>query len=112
MLADRLVLTSGFEPAALARALGPYHEMRLDMAAGQLLDVAGPRGAGLRPRRGRLKGGSYTVEGPLLVGAALAVDAPEVADALRAYGAPLGGAFQLATTCTIGRALTASRPRP
>ena len=31
----------------------------------------------------------------MLVGAALAVDAPEVADALRAYGAPLGEAFQL-----------------
>ena len=96
VLADRLVLTSGFEPAALARALGPYHEMRLDMAAGQLLDVAGAAGEpGSALAAARLKGGSYTVEGPLLVGAALAVDAPEVADTLRAYGAPLGEAFQL-----------------
>ena len=96
VLADRLLLTSGFDPTSLARALSPYHEMRLDMAAGQLLDVAGIAGepdAALAAAR--LKGGSYTVEGPLLVGAALAADAPEVADALRAYGAPLGEAFQL-----------------
>lgn len=96
VLADRLLLTSGFDPASLARALSPYHEMRLDMAAGQLLDVAGIAGEpGAARAAARLKGGSYTVEGPLLVGAALAADAPEVADALRAYGAPLGEAFQL-----------------
>ncbi|MGZ8631922.1 MAG: polyprenyl synthetase family protein [Actinomycetota bacterium] len=96
VLADRLLLTSGFDPASLARALSPYHEMRLDMAAGQLLDVAGIAGEpGAARAAARLKGGSYTVKGPLLVGAALAADAPEVADALRAYGAPLGEAFQL-----------------
>jgi geranylgeranyl diphosphate synthase type I len=105
VLADRLLLTSGFDAAAIARALVPYHEMRLDMAAGQLLDVSGS--TGVAPVSGaaegldrwtsaaRLKGGSYTVEGPLLVGAALAGDRDDVRRSLRAFGAPLGEAFQL-----------------
>ena len=96
VLADRLLLTSGFEADAIVRALAPYHEMRLDMAAGQLLDVAGLASEPGRVRHAaRRKGGSYTVEGPLLVGAALAGDRPDVRDALRAYGGPLGEAFQL-----------------
>jgi geranylgeranyl diphosphate synthase type I len=41
VLADRLLLTSGFDPPAIARALVPYHEMRLDMAAGQVLEISG-----------------------------------------------------------------------
>lgn len=96
VLADRLLLTSGFDTVALARALGAYHEMRLEMAAGQLLDVAGlasdPESA---LRAARLKGGSYTVEGPLVVGAELAGAGQGIVDGLRAYGVPLGVAFQL-----------------
>ena len=42
-----------------------------------------------------LKGGAYTVEGPLLVGSALAGGGPGVEDALRRYARPLGLAFQL-----------------
>jgi geranylgeranyl diphosphate synthase type I len=96
VLADRLFLTSGFEPAAIVRALAPYHEMRIDMAAGQLLDVAGlASDPDLAGRAARLKGGSYTVEGPLLVGAALAGDRAGLRDALRSFGGPLGEAFQL-----------------
>jgi len=105
VLADRLLLTSGFDASAIARALVPYNEMRLDMAAGQLLDVAGSvavphvAGSGDRPlgaaSAARLKGGSYTVEGPLLIGAALAGDRDDVRETLRAFGAPLGEAFQL-----------------
>lgn len=96
VLADRLLLTSGFDAAAIVRALAPYHAMRLDMAAGQLLDVAGlatePDAA---LHAARLKGGSYTVEGPLLIGAALADADAGVRAALRAFGVPLGEAFQL-----------------
>ena len=40
VLADRLMLESGFPAAALARGLAPYHEMRTDMAIGQFLDLA------------------------------------------------------------------------
>jgi len=96
VLADRLFLTSGFDPGAIARALAPYHEMRLEMAAGQLLDIAGlASGPESARRSARLKGGNYTVEGPLLVGAALAGAPAEVRAALRAFGGPLGEAFQL-----------------
>jgi geranylgeranyl diphosphate synthase type I len=129
VLADRLMLTSGFEPGALVRGLGPYHEMRLDMAAGELLDVAGLASHGdVAVRAARLKGGSYTVEGPLLVGAALVGGDARVQRALRSYGRPLGEAFQLrddlhdrdgahgATPATVndlvGRARAALRDAP
>jgi geranylgeranyl diphosphate synthase type I len=96
VLADRLMLASGFEPAAIVRALAPYHEMRLDMASGQLLDVAGLASEpGVARHAARLKGGSYTVEGPLVVGAALADAGADVVTALRSFGGPLGEAFQL-----------------
>ena len=95
VLADGLLLSSGFDAAAIVRALAPYHQMRLEMAAGQLLDIAGLASeAPAAARAARLKGGSYTVEGPLMVGAALAGDRADVRDALRAFGVPLGEAFQ------------------
>jgi geranylgeranyl diphosphate synthase type I len=93
VLADRLLLNSGFEPDRLVPALDRYHRMRTDMALGQSLDVAG--GDADADVMARLKGGSYTVDGPLLIGAALAGDDPAVTAALAAYGAPLGVAFQL-----------------
>jgi geranylgeranyl diphosphate synthase type I len=93
VLADRLLLTSGFEPDRLVPALDRYHRMRTDMALGQCLDVAG--GEADPAVAATLKGGSYTVEGPLLIGAALADGDPAVRSALAAYGTPLGLAFQL-----------------
>ena len=93
VLADRLLLESGFPPDRLVPALERYHRMRTDMALGQSLDVSG--GDVDRALTASLKGGSYSVEGPLLVGAALAGAGPEIATALAAYGAPLGLAFQL-----------------
>lgn len=93
VLADRLLLTSGFGPDPLVAALDRYHRMRTDMALGQCLDVAG--GEADPAVVATLKGGSYTVEGPLLIGATLAGDDPAVMAALAAYGTPLGLAFQL-----------------
>ena len=93
VLADRLLLTSGFEPGPLVAGLDRYHRMRTDMALGQCLDVAG--GDADPAVTATLKGGSYTVQGPLLIGAALANGDPAVAAALAAYGSPLGLAFQL-----------------
>jgi geranylgeranyl diphosphate synthase type I len=93
VLADRLLLTSGFEPRPLFAALDRYHRMRTEMALGQALDLAG--GDTHQALVARLKGGSYTVEGPLLIGAALAEADPGPAGALAAFGAPLGLAFQL-----------------
>jgi geranylgeranyl diphosphate synthase type I len=93
VLADRLLLASGFEPGPLVAGLDRYHRMRTDMALGQCLDLSG---GGADPAlTAALKGGSYTVEGPLLIGAALADGGPTVTAALAAYGSPLGLAFQL-----------------
>src|SRR4029079_4085066 len=80
VLADRLLLESGFPPERLVGALDRYHRMRIDMALGQGLDVTG--GDLERARAAALKGASYTVEGPLRIGAALAVADPSVVAAL------------------------------
>jgi geranylgeranyl diphosphate synthase type I len=93
VMADRLLLESGFPPDRLVAALDRYHRMRIDMALGQCLDVAG--GDPDPTTTATLKGGSYTVEGPLLIGAALAGADRPITTALAAYGAPLGLAFQL-----------------
>jgi len=93
VLADRLFLSSGFDAGRLLAALDRYHRMRTAMAAGQCLDVLG---AGADPRTvASLKGGGYTVEGPLAIGAALAGADPRIDAVLAAYGRPLGLAFQL-----------------
>jgi geranylgeranyl diphosphate synthase type I len=86
--------------------------MRTDMAIGQFLDLALVTVDPAASRRiAALKGGSYTVEGPLLVGSALAGGTTFVETRLRRFGAPLGEAFQLRTTSWTGTAGTAPRPR-
>jgi geranylgeranyl diphosphate synthase type I len=96
VLADRMFLEAGFDAAATVRAQQRYHWMRTEMAVGQYLDIAG---LALEPAAARrsaaLKGGSYTVEGPLLVGASLAGGDMRQLAALSRYGAALGEAFQL-----------------
>jgi geranylgeranyl diphosphate synthase type I len=86
--ADGLLSASGFPPDALARAWGAYHDMREQMAVGQTLDV----------------GGTYTVEGPLLIGAALAGGTQAVTESLSRFGRPLGEAFQLRDDLEDGEA--------
>ena len=94
--ADGLLLASGFKPGELVSALVVYHDMREHMAVGQSMDVAGATGDPEVARRAAaLKGGSYTVEGPLLIGAALAGGSTDVRECLARYGRPLGEAFQL-----------------
>jgi geranylgeranyl diphosphate synthase type I len=67
--------------------------MRLELALGAYLSVAN---VDVDPVTvAYLKGGAYTVEGPMLLGAALAADAPGIAEVLSAYARPLGAAFQL-----------------
>jgi geranylgeranyl diphosphate synthase type I len=94
VLADRALLTAGFDADVLVVALDRYHRMRTDMALGQCLDVLGTEAPG-SPVVATLKGGSYTVDGPLAIGAALAGAGPATLDALAAYAGPLGLAFQL-----------------
>jgi geranylgeranyl diphosphate synthase type I len=97
VLADELLLESGFEPKRLASALAEYHRMRVDTATGQYLDVL--RAADADPEMAttvaRLKGGRYTVDGPLRIGAVLAGASAAAMRALSGFGGPLGEAFQL-----------------
>jgi geranylgeranyl diphosphate synthase type I len=93
VLADRLLRTSGFAGAALDAAIERFERMRLEMAAGQFMDVTGAVGS--PGRVAALKGGSYTIVGPLQMGALLAGGSDELLGSLRAFGEPLGEAFQV-----------------
>jgi geranylgeranyl pyrophosphate synthase len=97
VLADRLFRSSGFGADRLEAAGHRYDLMRRDMAAGQLLDLAGAGAAGGPRARlvASLKTGSYTVEGPLEIGAILADGSGWCLTCLSRYGQPLGEAFQL-----------------
>jgi geranylgeranyl diphosphate synthase type I len=91
--ADQLVL-----PAPLA-ARQLFAELRLELDMGQYLDVVGTAQGGLDPARAkvvcRYKSGTYTIERPLHLGAALAGRLDELEGPLSAVGLPLGDAFQL-----------------
>ncbi|MCB0914766.1 MAG: polyprenyl synthetase family protein [Actinobacteria bacterium] len=97
--ADQMLLDSGLPAAALARGKPVYDEMRVELMAGQYLDLLEQaRGGGSVERAMRVvryKSAKYTIERPLHLGAALAGAPPEIRDAYSAYGLPLGAAFQL-----------------
>lgn len=84
-----------------ARARGIWHELRLELNIGQILDLMGSarhdRRRDKAERICRYKSGKYTIERPLHLGATIA--APDrAADALAKlsrYGLPLGDAFQM-----------------
>jgi geranylgeranyl diphosphate synthase type I len=97
VLAESMFLSSGFAAERIAVALDRFDRMRLEMAAGQYLDLVGGARRDLASAEhvAALKTASYTVEGPLLIGTALAGAAPRVEERLRAFGRPVGEAFQL-----------------
>jgi geranylgeranyl diphosphate synthase type I len=96
---DELLHTSGIEPADLARARPVFDEMRTEVTAGQYLDVLTVVTGDLSTERAskiaRYKSAKYTVERPLLMGAALAGAPETLLRAYSGYGMPLGEAFQL-----------------
>lgn len=94
VLADRLFLDAGFTSERLISALGIYADMRVEMAAGQVVELLGERGDA-PGRVARLRGGSYTVASPLAIGATLGGAGAALLAVLAAYGGPLGEAFQL-----------------
>jgi geranylgeranyl diphosphate synthase type I len=96
---DELLQGAGLDPVTVARARPVFDVMRTEVTAGQYLDVlAQATGDTSLERAGkvaRYKSAKYTVEHPLLFGAALA-DAPaQVTAAYSRYGLLLGEAFQL-----------------
>jgi geranylgeranyl diphosphate synthase type I len=109
-----LLRASGLPDAALRRGQPVLDMMRTELIAGQYLDLLGQAaGSGTVPgalRVVRYKSAKYTVEHPMLLGAALAAgsaragqpDTPQaagkqrqIAAACTGYGIPLGVAFQL-----------------
>ncbi|HWH00633.1 MAG TPA: polyprenyl synthetase family protein [Pilimelia sp.] len=96
---DEMLHTGGLDAGTLARARPVFDEMRTEVTAGQYLDVlaqaTGDTSTELASKVACYKSAKYTVERPLLIGAALAGAPAEVTDAYSAYGLRLGEAFQL-----------------
>ena len=99
MWADQMLRNSGVPADALGRATAVYDEMRVELIAGQYLDLLEQARGGQSIERAlrvtRYKTAKYTIERPLHMGAALAGAPPELPAAYTAYGLPLGEAFQL-----------------
>ncbi len=95
VISDRLL--DGVSPEA--RAI--WHELRLELNVGQILDLMGSarhdRRRDKAERICRYKSGKYTIERPLHLGAMIAAPdrAAEALPKLSAYGLPLGDAFQM-----------------
>jgi geranylgeranyl diphosphate synthase, type I len=92
VLSEQALRTSGSGGDRLELAMSRFDRMRSEMAAGQFLDVSG---AADRERIAALKSGSYTAQGPVLIGAALAGATPAAEEPLRSYADSVGVAFQL-----------------
>jgi len=113
VLAERLLRTCGAPAERRDLALERFDRMRVEMAAGQYLDVDPPTGAPPADVRrvAALKTSSYTAEGPVLIGAALAA-APAAAERpLVTYARHVGEAFQLRDDVLDGDAEPAERAR-
>jgi geranylgeranyl diphosphate synthase type I len=84
-----------------AQAREIWHELRIELNVGQLLDLIGSARNERRrfkaERICRYKSGKYTIERPLHLGAMLVAPsrAAELLPALSTYGLPLGDAFQM-----------------
>jgi geranylgeranyl diphosphate synthase type I len=83
-------------PARILAASREFARLQTDVVLGQMLDVQSEAaGDAQLERMHDLKTGSYTVRGPLLMGAALAGANLGQRDALERFAGPLGIAFQL-----------------
>jgi len=98
-------------PARRAAVLQRFAEMQLDAVAGQQRDLVSR--SGNVELTYFLKTASYTVTGPLLLGAELTGARPKTLDALSAFAAPAGIAFQLRDDLigAFGDPRTTGKPR-
>ena len=96
---DQMLNTAGLTTEQYARVMPFYNEMRVELMAGQFLDIHEQTQKDTSVDRSmkiaRYKSGKYTIERPLHLGAAMTSSSKDVTDALSAYGLPLGEAFQL-----------------
>lgn len=91
-------------PAAARAARAAYARMRRDVTVGQYLDIVAESAHGetapdeqlaLALHVASFKSARYSVQQPLLIGASLAEASAAQDEALRAFGHPVGMAFQL-----------------
>jgi geranylgeranyl diphosphate synthase type I len=100
---DQMLNSSGIRSESLLAALSVHDEMRVELIAGQYLDVfeqaRGTQSVAQALKIARYKSAKYTIERPLHLGAAIAIpDAAKRAQIISIYsefGLPLGEAFQL-----------------
>jgi geranylgeranyl diphosphate synthase type I len=92
------------KPAAALAARSEFNRMRTEVTVGQYLDILEERSWLGRPESEQLarahrvivyKSAKYSVEAPLAIGAAMGGGSAEQLAALRAFGLPLGIAYQL-----------------
>ncbi|MET1051452.1 MAG: polyprenyl synthetase family protein [Mycetocola sp.] len=95
---------SGCDPVTARATRAEFVRMRTQVTAGQYLDILEERAWNTRAEDEQLerarqvliyKSAKYSVESPLAIGAILAGGRTEQVAALRAFGLPLGAAFQL-----------------
>ncbi len=103
-LLDEGLFLPSIDPASARRARLEFNHMRTEVTAGQYLDILEERAWLTQPESELLdralrvitfKSAKYSVQAPLVIGAALAGASDAHLDALRAFGLPLGIAFQL-----------------
>ncbi len=100
---DQMLNSSGITTAQLLSVLPVHDEMRVELMAGQFLDIHEQTEKNTSVHRAlkiaRFKSGKYTVERPLHIGASLAItslpDRSEINEIYSNYGLPLGEAFQM-----------------
>ena len=97
---DQMLNSAGLTTQQYSRMIPLYNEMRVELMAGQFLDIHEQTQKDTSTDRSmkiaRYKSGKYTIERPLHLGAALSSNpSDKVLVALSAYGLPLGEAFQL-----------------
>lgn len=91
-LAGEILQTLPLAPEVVGEAMRLFSRMQQDVLVGQILDVTeGEDVEGMYD----LKTGSYTVRGPLALGATLAGASAEAHRTLEEFARPLGMAFQL-----------------
>lgn len=90
--AMELLHATQFPPRRAADALAAFMNMHFEVVCGQQLDLLGYEGVSLTHN---LKTGSYTVRGPVTLGALLGDATDEQLHALEQFARPLGIAFQL-----------------
>ena len=96
---NQMLNESGLSTRAFSHTLPIHDEMRVELMAGQFLDIFEQTQKSTDLKRSikvaQYKSGKYTIERPLLIGATLSErQSPELLRDLSGYGLPLGEAFQ------------------